>query len=184
MPLPLSEKDIDHVEHVFLHEVLDILFGYEKTQIETTLRELVKNNNQFHGQHGMVGAILYKGKEYSTGLHADFVPHHPPAKEIEPDFLAWLKQNKRFSSERHNAKRLITMLFNTQPNYEQLYKAFGAQLMQRVMTNTIIHSARVNITAHYQKRSASKSFNKFFETNKEYFHNLQERVIRNMLLKK
>jgi hypothetical protein len=161
------------------------LYNNELKISRTTLRNLIIENNGLHGDPHVMGAIMYQGEKYFAGYPADeYRIHYSIHEDLMGRFLAYRKKEKDLNYETKKTKRLLATLFNTQPNLHQLQEALGNTLVNQ-MLDALSPKARANVVHKLEQRvPPSPTFAEFLSANRQYFHMLQQRVIKNMLLGK
>lgn len=167
------------IQQVAINDLLDL----PKKFLLTEICELVKWNNALHGFDKGYGGITYNGHHYMTGhVLDDMAPFFPPHEDLKNRFLKYINQKDQYEEEARYTRRLLPILFNIQPSYNQLVKAIGTQLVTNMVEN-LRPVTQQEVLQELKATPDSDKFEAFYEENKEFLLAIQERIIKNMLLK-
>lgn len=181
--MPSYDDPIYNIRFEIIQIILNELYKTTDDNIRIKLNKFVSHNNGLHEELRSIGGIIYGANKYlSDTPGSDIVRAYVLHESLEPQFKDFLHQINLHNIHKTYSKRLLSIMFNMQPNFDQLSEALGPRLIG-VAVQALAPQYRSVVEKTLKASPPSPDFPTFYEKHREYFKLLQEQVIRNMLLK-
>jgi hypothetical protein len=173
--------------HDVQHEVIQILINelYSQTDknIISKTDHFIKLNNQKHHSTYTVGGIIHNGRTYtSSAPNSSYLPAYVVHPSLESKFADFIYNCEVHEIHKTYANRILATFFNIKPNMDQISEALGPRLVATLF-DALHPEYQKQLKRLWEQFPPSTKFPGFYKEYRDYFKNLQEQVLRNLLLK-